>query len=209
MDLSNRPVVTTNDAWGLFRAQMDLRLSRLTPDHTIKGLFLKGYLDLFRREGGEELHQRCLKELGDKRVVDVFNYPYSGVMRIGLLAAEPLAPKLGGIENYLREMGRLATQGYLDSVLGRAYRTLVNPTPHSMLSMMPTAIRTCFSFGERKVRFPSPTEAVFECRDDFSPAEANAGGIEAAITATRGRDIKVEVKARDLFNYDIHAHWTA
>jgi uncharacterized protein (TIGR02265 family) len=197
---------TEAEGWAVFRAEMDARLAKLKPSDTTKGLFLRGYLEVYRKEGGEEFHDRCMRELGEKRVVDVFNYPYSGVMRIGLLGAELLAPKLG-IHNYLRQMGRLATDRYFNSVLGKGLLSLVQPSPKKILGMMPAAVATCFSFGKRTVEFPKAGECLFHCRDDFSPAQANAGALEAAILATGGSAVELTVSAQDPFNYDVHARW--
>ncbi|MHB8875559.1 MAG: TIGR02265 family protein, partial [Myxococcaceae bacterium] len=128
------------DEWAAYHSDTRLRLAKLTPADTIKGLFLKGYLDIYRKEGGDGFYKQCMAMLGEKYIVDLFNYPYSGVMRIGVLGAELMAMKLGGIRAYLRAMGRLATAGYFDSILGKSFLALVHPSPRSMLSMMPAAI---------------------------------------------------------------------
>lgn len=191
-----------------FRAETAERLARLKPTDTIKGIFLKGYLEAYRQEGGDALYEQCVALLGERKIVDLFNYPYAGVMKIGVLGAELLGPKLGGVNPYLRAMGRLAVDGYLTSTLGRAFMALVRPTPRAMLGLLPTAIKTSFSFGERRVTFDGES-CVFQCRKDFSPSEANAGAIEAVLRATKVARVEVSVAQHSLLDYDLQARWSA
>lgn len=191
-----------------FRAETAERLALLKPTDTIKGIFLKGYLAAYRAEGGEALYERCVALLGERRIVDLFNYPYAGVMKIGVLGAEVLGARMGGVRPYLRAMGRLAVEGYLGSTLGKAFMALVHPTPKAMLGMLPTAIKTSFSFGERWVTFDGDA-CVFQCRKDFSPSEANAGAIEAVLRATRVSKVEVSVEQHAMLDYDLKARWSA
>ncbi len=202
------PASSYLDELARFQADTQARLERLKPTDTMKGLYLKGYLEAYRAEGGEALYQQCRALVGEKTIVDFFNYPYSSVMRMGLLGAEGLALKLGGIQPFLRAMGRLAVNQYLQSALGKTFLNLAHPTPKAMLALLPTAIRTSFSFGRRSAVFHGTTGCTFSCKDDFSPAEANAGAIEAVIVAGRGQAPKVTVTQHDLLNYDIEASWT-
>jgi uncharacterized protein (TIGR02265 family) len=191
-----------------FRADVDARLAKMTPKDTIKGIFLTAYLQAYKTEGGPALYEQCLALLGEKRgLVDFFSYPYANVLKIGVLGAEQLGPRLGGITPYLRAMGRVAVDGYLKSALGQTFMNLVQPTPKSMLSTLPVAIRTMLSFGERTFTMSSPSACVFACRNDYSPAEANAGAIEAVIVAAKATEVKVSVTRHGLLDYDIVASW--
>lgn len=192
----------------LFREDTRLRLERITPAHTIKGLYLHGYLEAYRLEGGNELHDRCRALVKEKQLLDFLGYPYSAVMEMGLLGAEALVPKFGGVNAFLRAMGRIAVDRYLGSTLGRTFLTLAHPSPRSMLRMLPTAIATTMRFGTRTVSFEGEHRATFSCREDFSPAEANAGAIEAVIAAARGVAPSVLVKQISLLDYDLEASWS-
>ncbi len=192
---------------GAFRADIAARLARLRPADTIKGLFVRRYLETTARLGGAALRERCLQELGEQRVVDLFNYPYAAMLRMGLATADVLALRAGGVAPWLREIGRNATGAYFDSRLGRAFLAVVQPSPRAMLSMMPWAIRTCFSFGERSVVFDGHCRGLFRCRFEFSPGEANAGAVEAAVQATGAADVQVVVRPFDAFNYDLEVTW--
>ncbi len=192
-----------------FRAETDERLAQLTPAHTIKGIFLKGYLSAYRTDGGDELYRRCLDLVGEKRLVDFFSYPYAAVMKVGVLGAEVLGAKHGGVQPYLRSMGLIAVDQYLGSALGKTFLGLVHPTPKSMLSRLPVAIRTIMSFGERTFDMTGPSSCVFSCRQDFSPSEANAGAIEAIVRATGVKGVQVGVVQHGLLDYDVTATWSA
>jgi uncharacterized protein (TIGR02265 family) len=190
-----------------FRAHSAERLLRLRPTDTLKGLFLKRYLQLFDDLGGPALVERGLSALGERRIFDFLNYPYARVVNMGLAVVDELAPRYGSVDAWLDEMGRLATMSYLKSTLGRAFLAGFQPSPRSMLKGMPWAISTTFSFGQRQVVFSDATRCVFECRRDFSAAPSNAGAVRAAIEAVGAKDVQVEINLLDLFNYDLEVTW--
>jgi uncharacterized protein (TIGR02265 family) len=191
-----------------FRAETAERVAKLSAGDTIKGFYLRGYLEAFRSEGGDALYRRCRELIPDKDLVDFFSYPYAAVMRMGLLGAEELAPKFGGVQPFLRAMGRIAVNQYLDSPLGRTFLNLAQPSPRAMLRMLPTAIATTVRFGRRAVSFLGENECVFTCRGDWSPGEANAGAIEAVITAAKGAAPRVLVRQHSMLDYDLEASWS-
>lgn len=192
-----------------FRADSAARLARLRPTDTLKGLFVRRYLELFVQVRGPALRARAFEALGERRVHDFLDYPYAGMVRVGLAVMDELAPRYGGVDACLHELGRLATKSYLDSVLGRAFLASFQPAPRTMLSAMPWAIGTVFTFGERSVVFPEPGRCCFRCRREFSPAPANAGAVRAALEATGAREVRVDLTTHDLFNYDVEVSWRA
>lgn len=128
---------------------------------------------------------------------------------MGVLGAQHLAPRLGGLGPYLRTMGRVAVDAYLASSLGRVFLTVVRPSPEAMLRALPPAISTMLSFGERTLRLGPPGAATLECRNDFSPAEANGGALEAVVRAARVEEVTVEVEAWSELDYDLVVRWGA
>jgi uncharacterized protein (TIGR02265 family) len=190
-----------------FRMESDDRLSRLRPTDTLKGLFLRRYLELFQELGGAALEQRALDALQEPRISDFLNYPYAGVVRMGLAVVEELVPRYGTVDRWLDEMGQLATTSYLKSLLGRAFLSGFSPSPRTMLAGMPWAISTTFSFGQRSVVFPGTNRCFFRCRREFSAAPSNAGAVRAAIEAVGAKDVSVRIMLLDLFNYDLDVTW--
>jgi uncharacterized protein (TIGR02265 family) len=104
-------------------------------------------------------------------------------------------------------MGRLATESYFKSMLGRAFLNTFTPSPRAMLSGLPWAIRSTFAFGERRVEFLEGQRCLFQCRRDFSPAQSNAGAVQAAIEAVGARDVTVHIESQDLYDYDLDVRW--
>lgn len=190
-----------------FRADSAERLARLRPSDTLKGIFVRRYLELFQELGGVALVRRGQEALTERRVFDFLNYPYAGVVQMGLAVVDELAPRFGGVDAWLHEMGRLATSSYLRSLLGRAFLASFQPSPRALLMGMPWAIRTTFSFGERSVTFSDPRRCLFQCRREFSAAPSNAGAVRAAIEAVGAEDVQVDIKPLDLFNYDLEVTW--
>lgn len=193
-----------------YREETEARCARLKRTDTIKGLFINGYLRAWARQacsGSGPLLERCLAALGETAVHDLYSYPYANLLRMGLVGAEALAGRAGGVATFLRETGRQATAEYLGSPLGRAFLALLPNQPRAVVGLMPWAIRTTFTFGERSMRFDGPTHGVFSCRFDYSPAEANAGAVEAALLAAGARSASVAIERFDLFNFDLLVRW--
>jgi uncharacterized protein (TIGR02265 family) len=190
-----------------FRADSAERLARLRPTDTLKGLFLRRYLDLFAELGGPSLAQRGLDALQERRIFDFLNYPYAGVVHMALAVVDELTPRYGTVDGWLEQMGQLATTSYLRSTLGRAFLASFSPSPRTMLAGMPWAISTTFSFGKRSVSFPDANRCTFHCRREFSAAPSNAGAVRAAIEAVGAKDVVVGITLLDLFNYDLDVTW--
>lgn len=190
-----------------FRADSAERLARLRPTDTLKGLFVRRYLELFRELGGVAMVARGQEALQEKRVFDFLDYPYASVVRMGLVVVDELAPRFGSVDAWLHEMGRLATTSYLRSLLGRAFLASFQPSPRAMLTGMPWAIGTTFTFGERSVTFSTPSHCLFHCRREFSAAPSNAGAVRAAIEAVGAEDVHIGINLLDLFNYDLEVTW--
>jgi len=192
-----------------FRSDTAERLARLKPADTIKGLFINRYLEVFRSHAGDAFVARCYAVMGHPHFFDLINYPYSVLVRLGPLASRELVPKFGSVHRWLWELGREATDGYLSSTLGRAFLATFRPSPKTMLTGMPWAIATCFTFGKRTVIFTGESSAIFRCRFEYSPAPANAGAVQCAVEASGGRDVRVEINPFDVFNYDLEISWTS
>lgn len=190
-----------------FRAESHERLARLRPTDTLKGLFLNRYLALFREQGGERLVAKGRAAIDDRRLFDFFNYPYAFAVQMALAVTDELAPRYGSVDAWLFEVGRLSTESYLKSVVGRVFLGSFRPEPATLLARMPWAISTTLSFGRRTVTFPSATSARFVCRDEFSAAPSNAGAVQAALEAVGARAPRIEVQSEDLFHYTLLINW--
>jgi uncharacterized protein (TIGR02265 family) len=190
-----------------YRAENEERLTKLRPSDTIKGLFIHRYLDLCEDLGGAQLKERALDCLEQKRVFDFASYPYGNLVRMGTMISRELAPRYPSVDAWLLEMGRLATESYFKSMLGRAFLNTFSPSPRAMLSGLPWAIRSTFAFGERRVEFPEERRCLLQCRGDFSPSQSNAGAVQAAIEAVGAKDVTVHVESQDLYNYDLDIRW--
>lgn len=69
-------------------------------------------------------------------------------------------------------------------------------------------IATTIRFGDRTATFRDDNQCTFSCRHDFSPAEANAGALEAVIVAGKGRSPLVVVRQHSMLDYDLEATWS-
>lgn len=190
-----------------FRADSAERLARLRPTDTLKGLYLARYLQMFDELGGAPLVKRGLEVLEERRIFPFLNYPYARMVNLGVAVADELVPRFGGVDAWLEQMGSLATSGYLRSSLGRAFLASFQPSPRALLKGMPWAISTTMSFGQREVVFGDATHCTFRCRREFSAAQSNAGAVRTAIETVGAKDVRIDIRMFDLFNYDLEVSW--
>lgn len=171
-------------------------------------MFINRYLRLFRELGGEALEGRARAVMPEKRILDPWSYPYRYAVDMALAVVDELAPRYGSVDAWLFEIGRMSTESYLGSVLGRFFLASFRPAPDTLLAQMPRAINSMLSFGQRTVTFPTPTSALFQCRNDFSAAPSNAGAVHGALQAVGARSPRVDIKYDDLLNHTLIINWT-
>lgn len=164
-------------------SELALRLQRVQPVHTVRGLAFNAILSLVAELAGEETCARVSREVGLPRLVDFFSYPASDFTRLVFAAAGALAPHLGSEEEALRACGAACLhQFFYGSTVGRALAKIMgrkNPrrgfanTSIAYATIVNYGTHECEVVGERKLRF------VF--RGDVQPAVFHEGTLAAAL----------------------------
>ncbi|KFE62903.1 DUF2378 family protein [Hyalangium minutum] len=163
--------------------ELSLRLQRVLPVHTVRGLAFNSILSLVSERAGEESAARLSQELGLLRLVDFFSYPASDFTRLLFAATSVLAPSLGSEQEALRACGAACLhQFFYGSTVGRALAKIMgrkNPqrgfanTSIAYATMVNYGTHECEVLGERKLRI------VF--RGDVQPALFHEGTLAAAL----------------------------
>lgn len=164
-------------------SELSLRLQRVQPVHTVRGLAFNAILALVSERADEETAARLSQELGLVRLVDFFSYPASDFTRLLYAAAGELAPSLGSEQEALRACGAACLhQFFYGSTVGRALAKIMgrkNPqrgfanTSIAYATMVNYGTHECEVLGGRKLRI------VF--RGDVQPALFHEGTLAAAL----------------------------
>ncbi|HYO54255.1 TIGR02265 family protein [Archangium sp.] len=170
------------------------RMSQATPEDTVCGVFFNGTLEAVRRLGDESAVRRCLEASGEEKFVDFFNYPIRSLLRMLYCAAGLLAPRYGGGEAVLRELGRQVNADYLASPLGRAAKLLATGSPRRMMETAPDIYRQTMNFGELSVVWTGLCSGRVVRRGDFLPAACHEGALEDMLSAMGGRRVEVKLE---------------
>jgi uncharacterized protein (TIGR02265 family) len=170
---------------------LEERLALATPDKTCRGMFLKGVLQVVGSYGDEDVVQRCLEAGGQKRITDFSNYPMSARLRMTWVAAEFMAPRVGGFDEALRLLGRQATADFMASLAGRTILALTARDVVKMVNSLPTAFGASINYGKYTVEWTGPKSGRFFLDGDLMPEPTNSGIMDAVLAAGNVKGAKV------------------
>ncbi|HEY0096557.1 MAG TPA: TIGR02265 family protein, partial [Archangium sp.] len=162
--------VSRMEAPGDWERELLWRMSQAREEDTARGVLFKGTLEAVRRLGDETAVRGCLEAGGEERFVDVFSYPIRSLLRMLACAARQLAPRYGGGEAALRELGRRVKADYLASSLGRTVKVMTQGSPKRMMENVRNIHRQTMSFGELSVEWTGPSSGRVVKRGDYLPA---------------------------------------
>jgi len=140
MSESSEPTVEhrSSEQW---EQEFARRMLLTEPKDTIRGMFCTGMLRIVGSLGGEEIIRRCQEASGEEKFVDFFNYPMAVYLRMISAAVRLLADRYGGVEEALRQLGRLETGHLLgrQAINGRPISELtvsvVSPCPDGAIAL--------------------------------------------------------------------------
>lgn len=200
--------VARMDSPGEWERDLLWRMAQATPEDTARGVLFKGTLEAVRALGDESAVRSCLEAGGEEHFVDVFSYPIRSWLRMLACAAGQLAPRYGGGEGALRELGRRANADYLASPLGMAVKMLTHGSPRRMMESAPDIHRQTMSFGELSVEWTGLSSGRVVMRGDFLPAACQEGALEGLLRATAGRGVWVRREWVDGLDGGFAFAWT-
>jgi uncharacterized protein (TIGR02265 family) len=186
---------------------LDQLLSLATPADTARGMFFNGLLEAVRELGGEEARMKCYVAAGERKFVDFFSYPVADLMKAIFTATELLAPKLGGRETVLRQLGRRATDDFLNSTVGKTMLALAGTEPHRVLAAVPNACRASLSYGERTMERLGDKQARMIARRDFLPMHYVEGILTSAVEQSMARNVVVRGRRIGPLDVDYDISW--
>ncbi len=201
------------EAWDLAPSdaerEVDLRLSQLTPETTVLGVFFRGVLDAVRALQGEEAMEQCREECqGARDFVDFFAYPASDFLRVLRRAGWVMEGKTGGFEETMRILGYLGMAAFLRSQAGRAVELLMSGTPRRVVENLPTAYKlTTPSGGPVSVVWWGQTGARILFTRDALPRPYLEGSLEAQLQKAGARGVRILGRALGPLSSEYNVAW--
>jgi uncharacterized protein (TIGR02265 family) len=189
--------------------QLRHRMAMASPTDTVRGMFFNGALEVARALGGSEAADRCQHVLGEKRIIDFFNYPVADLLQVSLEIIRQVGAHSGGHAGVLRRMGAQAAKDFMGSAPGRTMLMLTDKNPRRLLSQFPASYRTVVSFGERKVAWPGEGRTgVVSSQRDFLPPAYMKGllqGVLEAVVGTQG--VNVSGRPTGMLDSEYEVSW--
>jgi uncharacterized protein (TIGR02265 family) len=170
---------------------LEQRLSLARPGDTVRGLFSNGIVKTVRSLGGEAAVTRCFEACGERKFVDFFNYPVRTHLLLVFTAAKLLAPRYGGIEQALRQLGRNSTADFLGSAAGRTMKLIAGGSPMKLMDTLPLAYQVSLSFGTQTLEWTGSTSGRYTLQRDFIPLPSHEGVLAALLETGGAQDVKV------------------
>lgn len=186
------------------RSDLRARLAAATAGDTSRGLNYTTLFGLVRDHLGDAA-AREVDVLGKGARVDFFSYPIGEYLQTTWSALDRLEPVFGATDAVLTELGRRTISGFLASMIGRTAFTMAGRDPRRLLANLGPSYKTAVSYGERKVEFTGPRQAVVTFRGDFMPPAFHQAVLLTALQAGDARRPRVAGRATGLLDsvYDI------
>lgn len=188
---------------------LEARLAVTTPDDTSRGLFFLGVLDAVKFLGGADAVKRCLEQVGESaEFIPMQTYPFPRFLKLSYVAAEQLAPLVGGHESAQRQIGTQAMLDFLNSMFARDFVQQAGGDPKRLLELMHSGYRTALNFGERTVEWTGSTSGRVIMKRSLMPVPYNEGILQSALEVTGVQDVQVRGKALSLVEAVYDVSWS-
>lgn len=187
--------------------ELQYRLSFIDEKDAIRGVFIKGVLEVVRQIGDEAAVERCLEVLGEKELVDFFNYSMRTFLEMTYAAAHLLSDRYGGFEGAMWKMGHQALKNFHTTPVGRSMLTLAGGRPKGLLETMASATHSLTVGGESKARVTGPTSGVYGVMRDFMPPPYTEGALQAQFEATNAKQVEVHARRTGPFDTEYEIRW--
>ncbi len=174
--------------------ELDWRLSLISPEDLMRGLFHNSLLALVRRLEGDEAVKQCLEGSGETRFLDFFNYSHHSYIKLLYASARRLGERFGGIEQAMWEIGHDAGKAFYASAAGRVLILMAQGDPLRLLSNIPTGMRTAARHVTLEVKLTGPRSGLI-LKHEVLPRQHTEGGLLAMFVAAKVKGAKVRSRA--------------
>lgn len=183
------------------------RLSRATPEDTVRGLFFNGVLSTVRTFADEEAVRRCRVMMSQSRFFDFFSYSLFDFLRLAFAAAQYISPRQGGFDAGLHRLGQQGMRDFLASMAGKTFLSFSGTDARRMLTNLPVLFRTAVSYGERSVEWTGSRRCRLIMKRDFMPPAYQEGAIETALQILHPKFVTVRSVPTGMLDNEYLISW--
>ncbi|PTL84676.1 TIGR02265 family protein [Vitiosangium sp. GDMCC 1.1324] len=189
------------------KEELQFRLSFIEPSNAIRGVFIKGVLEVVQQIGGKAAVDHCMEELGETELLDFFNYPMATFIRMTYAAAHFLSDRYGGFQGAMWKMGHQALKNFEASPVGKSMLLMAHGNPKRLLDTLPATTQAMTAGGESSVMSTGSNSGVYSVKRDFTPPAYTEGAMQALFEATKARGVQVHAKRTGPFDTDYEISW--
>ncbi|MFY0525355.1 TIGR02265 family protein [Archangium gephyra] len=186
--------------------ELKWRLSLISPDDLMRGLFHNSLLELVRKLEGEEAVKECLEVCGEARFLDFFNYAHHSYIKLLYAAARRLSTRFGGFERAMWEIGYDGGTSFYASAAGKVLILMAQGDPRRLLSNIPTGMQTASKHVELKVTLTGPRSGIL-VKHEVMPRQHTAGGLQAMCDVAKVKGAKVTARALSPTENEYEVTW--
>lgn len=171
---------------------LELRLTLIPREDTVRGYFFTCALEQLRLHGQEEAVRRWVETSGMEPPTAFFKYPMSALLPLLYQTAWAMKDTTGSFEESLRQLGYWTAQVFLESAVGRAMVMLATKNPKRLADTLPTAYRTGWGHGEGAVTWSGASHCHPAIHGNVVPAPYFEGVFLRVFQAVRAPNLKVK-----------------
>ena len=170
--------------------ELKWRLSLISQDDLMRGLFHNSLLAMVRRLEGDEAVKQCLEVCGEARFLDFFNYAHHTYIKLLYASARRLSERFGGFERAMWEIGYDGGKSFYASAAGKVLILMAQGDPRRLLSNIPTGMQTASKHVDLKVTLTGPRSGVL-VKHEVMPRLHTEGGLQAMCEVAKVKGAKV------------------
>jgi uncharacterized protein (TIGR02265 family) len=186
------------------------RFAVVTPEHTIRGMFMTSTLECLRRAKGEPVVEQVAAAAGftGQTWGMMKNVPFADFNRMRIEAAKALVVDGASTESAIVHIAGSAIDIFFESIAGRTMILLAGKDPHRLLGAAPNGyVLAVNDDGERSYEKQTANSGVFHWRHDLLGPCWQIGGFRTALKIVCGVDPAIHVSQTTLLDYDFHMSW--
>ncbi|HYO55316.1 TIGR02265 family protein [Archangium sp.] len=186
--------------------ELKWRLSLLSPDDLLRGLFHNSLMELVRRLEGDDAVRQCLEVCGEARFLDFFNYAHHTYIKLLYAAAWRLSERFGNFEKSMWEIGYEGSKTFYASAAGKVLILMAQGDPRRLLSNIPTSMQTASKHVECKVTLTGPKSGIL-VKHEVMPRPHTEGGLQAMCEVAKVKGAKVRSRSLSPTDNEYEVTW--
>lgn len=186
--------------------ELKWRLSLISPDNLMRGLFHNSLLELVRRVSGDEAVKQCLEVCGEVRFLDFFNYAHHTYIKLLYASAWRLSETFGSFERAMWEIGYEGGKSFYASAAGKVLILMAQGDPRRLLSNIPTGMQTASKHVDLKVTLTGPRSGIL-VKHEVMPRPHTEGGLHAMCEVAKVKGARVTSRALSPTENEYEVTW--